>query len=67
MQHRLILLPHRLPKGPWRDTALAAREDAVAAGLGTRDEHEPSNIYLDELAGIETRNGARKGNDDENA
>jgi hypothetical protein len=53
MRYRLILLPLRTPKGPWRDTYKAALQDAVDQGLGTPDEHEEGRVYLDELAEIE--------------
>lgn len=53
-RHRLILMPLRTPMGPWRDTAAEARRDAIEAGLGAEDEHDPTRIYLDELAEIET-------------
>jgi hypothetical protein len=53
-RYRLILMPKREARGPWRDTSREAKEDAIAAGLGSRDEHVPERIYLDALAEIET-------------
>lgn len=54
-EYRLLLLPLRTPQGPWRTSAREAREDAIAQGLGARDEHDPKRIWLHALAEIETR------------
>jgi hypothetical protein len=56
-RYRLIIMPLRTPKGPWRATRRAALEDAVAQHLGSRDEHDAKRIYLDELAEIERDEG----------
>lgn len=46
------------PVGEWRRTAREAREDAIALGMGKRDEHIRERVYLsDPLADIETDTG----------
>jgi hypothetical protein len=39
-------------KGPWRATPREARLDAVAAGLGSVDEHT-GRVYVDEIVEVE--------------
>jgi hypothetical protein len=56
MRYRLILLPLRTPKAPWRDTYREALQDAVEQGLGSKDEQD-GHTYLDELAEIEREEG----------
>jgi hypothetical protein len=55
MQHRLIILPTRTPKAPWRDTRAEALADAIELGLASRDRYVEGRVYLDALAEIEER------------
>jgi hypothetical protein len=55
MRYRLILLPLRTPKGPWRDTYKAALQDALEQDLAVREEHDGGHVYLHALAEIEWR------------
>lgn len=54
-EYRLVLLPRRTPKGPWRASAREVWEDAVAQDLGERDAYDPKRIWRHPLAEIETR------------
>jgi hypothetical protein len=44
------------PVGEWRQTAREAREDALAAKVGSRDEHIRERVYLEPGAEIEVDN-----------
>jgi hypothetical protein len=47
-RYRFVPLPLVTVVGPSWDNVRQAREDAVAAGLGSRDEHDGDRISLDE-------------------
>lgn len=52
-RYRWIIAPTYTRYGPWRDTHEEALDDAIEAGLASRDEHDPDFVYLDELVVIE--------------
>jgi hypothetical protein len=53
VRFRYVVLPTRVRHGPWREDPKQAREDALEAGLASRDEHDPRTIFLDELVAVE--------------
>lgn len=52
-QYRLVILPLRTPKGPWRDSRSEAVDDAIAQGLAERDEHDRQRVWWHPLAELE--------------
>lgn len=51
--YRFTTLPTGAKKGPWRDTQLEAKEDAVVAGCGEIADEAPDGIQLDLMVEIE--------------
>ena len=52
-RYRWTIAPTRTRHGPWRETRDEAVQDAIAAGLASRDEHVPEKVFLDELVEVE--------------
>jgi hypothetical protein len=58
-RYRLVTLPLRQPKGPWRDNRATAVADALAAGLARRDDVDPTRLRWDPNAEIEAEVSVR--------
>jgi len=54
-KYRFTTVPTGGKKGPWRDTAREAKEDAVAAGCGEIADEAPHGVQLDLMVEIEER------------
>ena len=57
-RYRLVALPLREPKGPWRDNRATVVADALAMGFAHRDEMDPSRLRWDPRAEIEEQESA---------
>lgn len=54
-EYRLVILPKRLPRGPWRADRQEAILDAIQAKLAFTDDDRPGQILWHPLGHIEER------------